>query len=265
MKGERLRSVRVNPTIESLFYDYIKDDFAEYFFFHVDYAQYPKDTEIYMALDDNNKIHGMILIWKNRRLQLRGSNESLELLLNEELYTPISVTGFEDHKEIITRYFPDYTKEIAMYRMSLKKGEQKDFEKYPYEILKEANRKDIALFMRNADPIYWGSRSLEDILMDENNKWFGILKNGKLICVTAVWNYQNVGYITVVGTDPDHWNKEFASSLVSSVLREMFQDKEQALITVRIKNDPAVHTYKKLGFSIRNTQYSFERDPFIKK
>jgi GNAT superfamily N-acetyltransferase len=241
-----------------LFYDYIKDNLAEYFFFHVDYAQYSKDTEIYMALDDNDKIQGMVLIWKSRRLQLRGSNSSLEFLLNEKDYTPISVTGIDRHKRIIARFFPDYKKEIALYRMGLKKGEQKDFEKYPYEILKETNKEDIVSFMRNADPIYWGSRNLDDILMDENNKWFGIFKNGKLICVTGVWKYQKVGYISVVGAHPDYRNRGLASSLVSSVLNDVFRDKEQCLITVRVENDPAVHTYKKLGFSICNTQYSFE-------
>ncbi|MFX1402816.1 MAG: GNAT family N-acetyltransferase, partial [Promethearchaeota archaeon] len=157
------------------------------------------------------------------------------------------------------RYFPDYNKEIALYRMSMKKGDQKDFEKYPYEILNEVNRENIVLFMRIADPIFWGSHTLDDIFIDRNNKWFGITMEGKLICVTSVWYYQKIGYITVVGTHPDYRNHGFASSLVSSVLKEVFRDKEQCLITVRVENAPAVHTYKKLGFSINNTQYSFEK------
>ncbi|MFW9951697.1 MAG: GNAT family N-acetyltransferase [Candidatus Thorarchaeota archaeon] len=260
MRYERLRSIRVNSTNESIFYNYIKDNFEGYFFFHVDYAQYPQDTEICMALDDNNKVQGMLLIWKNRRLQLRGSNESLEFLLSNRIYTPISITGFESHRNLIARFFPDYKKEIALYRMGMKKGEQKDFEKFPYEILKKTHKKEIIAFMRKADPIFWGSRNLDDILIDQNNKWFGIIEKGNLISITSVWSYQKIGYITVVGTHPEYRNTGLASSLISSVLKEVFQDKEQCLITVRVANDPAVHTYKKLGFSIYNTQYSYEID-----
>ncbi|MFX1496976.1 MAG: GNAT family N-acetyltransferase [Promethearchaeota archaeon] len=260
MIHERLRSVHLTPVNEPLFYDFIKDNFAEYFFFHADYVQYPKDTEIFLALDVNDKIQGMTLMWKDRRLQLRGSNESLEFLLNEENYNPISITGFEHHKPIIAKFFPNYKKEIVMYRMDMKKGEQKDYEKYPYETLKESNKEEIVLFMRNADPIFWGNHSLDDNLMDENNIWFGIIEKEKLVCITSLWMYQKVGYITVVGTHSDYRNRGLASSLVSSVLKAVFKEKEECLITVRVENDAAVHTYKKLGFSICNIQNSFERE-----
>ena len=103
MKSE-FRSVPVSQNNESIFYNYIKDNFAEYFFFHVDYSQYPDDTEILMALDNDDIIHGMVLSWKGKRIQLRGSIESLEFLLNKKTYKPISVTGFEVHKELITKF-----------------------------------------------------------------------------------------------------------------------------------------------------------------
>ena len=260
MEHEKFRSIEVIPTNESLFYNFIKENFADFFFFHVDYAQYPEDTKIYMALDNYNKVKGLILIWKNRRLQLRGTNESLEFLLNQQKYTPISVTGFDEHRQLIAKFFPEYTKEIALYRMGLKKGEQKDFEKYSYQMLSEVYKQEMVSFMRETDPIYWGTRNSEDILIDDNNIWFGIFEKERLIAITGLWNYQKVGYITVVGTHPDYWNRGLASSLVSSVLKEVFQDKEKALITVRIENKPAVHTYKKIGFSIINTHYSYERD-----
>ena len=260
MARERLRSVKVTPTNEALFYNYIKNNFVDYFFFHADYAQYSEDTEIYMALDLYDKVQGMILIWKNRRLQLRGTNESLEFLLNQKSYSPFSVTGFDGHKKLIAKFFPEYKKEIALYRMVLKKGEQKDFEKYPYQMLKESHKQEIISFMRTTDPIYWGNQNLEDILMDDNNKWFGIVENERLISIIGLWYYQKVGYIPVVGTHPDYWNRGLASSLISSILKKIFRDKEDALITVRIANDPAVHTYKKLGFSISNAHYTYERE-----
>jgi RimJ/RimL family protein N-acetyltransferase len=259
MKYEQLRSIRVTPDNETIFYDYIKNNFAEYFFFHVDYAQYPENTEIYMAVDNEDKIQGMVLVWKNRRIQLRGSVMSLEFLLNGKNYNPLSITGFNDHKQLIAKFFPDYKKEISLYRMGLNKGDQKEFEKYEYRRLDESYREEIASLMRISDPIFWGSRVSEDILIDENNIWYGIIERKKLISINGVWKYQHIGYITVVGTHPNHWRQGYASSLISSVFKDLFQEKEQCFITVRTANDPAIHTYKKLGFSICNTHYSYER------
>jgi len=259
MSYDRLRSIRVTPNNDAIFYDYIKNNFAEYFFFHVDYAQYPESTEIYMALDNKEKIQGMILIWKNRRIQLRGSIVSLEFLLNERNFNPISVTGFNNHKEVIAKFFPDYRKEIALYRMGLKKGDQKDFEKFQFKGLSESHREQITSLMRIADPIYWGSNEPEDIMIDENNIWYGIVEKKELISIVDIWKYKGIGLITIVGTHPDYWNQGYASSLISSALKDLFREREQCFIIVRVANAPAIHTYKKLGFSICNTHYSYER------
>ena len=260
MKYDKLRSMRVSPDNDTIFYDYIKNNFTEYFFFHVDYAQYPENTEIYMALDNDEKIQGMVLIWKTQRIQLRGSIRSLEFLLNGKDFNPMSgVTGFESHKELIPKFFPDYKKIIALYRMGLKKGDQKEFEKYTFKILTESHREEIASLMRIADPIYWGSREPEDILIDKNNIWYGIVERKELISIMSIWKYQSIGYVTVVGTHPDYWNQGYASSLISSVLKDLFREREQCFITVRVANAPAIHTYKKLGFSICNTHYYYER------
>jgi len=259
MTHDRLKSIRVTSNNEAFFYDYIKNNFAEYFFFHVDYAQYPENTEIYMALDNEEKIQGMVLIWKNRRIQLRGIAVSLEFLLNGKNYNPISITGFDNHKKLISKFFPDYKKEIALYRMGLKKGDQNDFEKYKFQKLNESYREEITSLMRIADPIFWGSRKPDDIMIDENNTWYGIMKEKDLICMNGIWKYESIGYIFIVGTHPDYWNQGYASSLISSTLKELFREKKQCFITVRVANAPAIHTYKKLGFSICNTHYSYER------
>jgi ribosomal protein S18 acetylase RimI-like enzyme len=159
---------------------------------------------------------------------------------------------------LIAKFFPGYKKEIALYRMGMKKGDQKDFEKYTFQKLTKSYREEITSLMRIADPIYWGSREPEDILIDENNSWYGIVKEKELICIVGIWKYETIGYITTVGTHPNFWNQGYASSLISSSLKDLFQEKNQCFITVRVDNPPAVHTYKKLGFSVSNTQYSYE-------
>ena len=124
MEDYKLKSVIVTKDNEDIFYDYIRNNFAEYFFFHVDYAQYPENTKIVMALDGEEKVQAMILIWRDRRIQLRGSVRGLEFLLTGKNYNPKSVTGFNNHRELISKFFPAYRKEIALYRMGMKNGEQ---------------------------------------------------------------------------------------------------------------------------------------------
>ncbi|MEJ2295997.1 MAG: N-acetyltransferase, partial [Candidatus Lokiarchaeota archaeon] len=196
----------------------------------------------------------------NRRIQLRGSIKSLEMLLRDKNFNPISITGFEKQKAIIANYFPQYTKEIALYRMAMQRGDLIDFEEYPFKVLSDSDKEDIASFMRITDPIYWGTRKPEDIIIDENNGFIGIFtNNNKLVSITGFWGYKKVGYITIVGTHPDYRNKDYASSIVSSAIKSLFQEKDQCLITVRVNNPPAIHTYEKLGFTIKNIQYSYER------
>lgn len=259
MRKESLKSVEVTPDNELKFYNYIKDNFAEYFFFHVDYAHYPEDTKILMALDENEEIQGMVLFWKNRRIQMRGSTESLKFLLKNQNHTPISVTGLEEHAGLIKQYFSEYTDETALYRMNLNKGEHKNYEKYSFQVLSNTYREEIASFMNMCDPEYWGSVKPEDILIDDNNIPIAIIENNQLICLTRIWKYENIGYFMVVGTHPDYRNKGYASSLISSVLNELLVNKKVCLITVRVDNPPAIHTYKKIGFSICNIHYSYER------
>jgi ribosomal protein S18 acetylase RimI-like enzyme len=96
-------------------------------------------------------------------------------------------------------------------------------------------------------------------LIDENNTWYGIVEKKWLISIINIWKYKNIGYIVIVGTHPDYWNQGYASSLISSALNDLFREKEQCFIMVRVANAPAIHTYKKLGFSIISTHYSYER------
>ena len=143
--------------------------------------------------------------------------------------------------------------------MGIKKGDQKDFEKYKFHKLNESHKEEIASLMRIADPIKWDSRKPEDVMIDENNTWYGIIEDNKLLCIISMWKYENIGYITIVGTHPDYWNQGYASSLISSTLKDLFREKKQCFIMVRVANAPAIHTYEKLGFSICNTHYSYER------
>lgn len=254
--------ITLSRSNETVFYDHIKGNFAQYFFFHVDYAQYPESTKIFMAYHEDT-IQAMLLIWSDKRIQVRGNLSGIDFLLRNaralDTIEPISITGFEEHQKLITERYPHYKHVTLLYRMGLKVGNQNDFEEFSSVQLTENQRTDMVSLMRIADPEYWGTREPEDLLIDENNLWYGIKKQDRLVSITGVWLYDKVGYITVVGTHPDYWNKGLASSLISSVLKGISEEQEHCFIMVRAENHPAIHTYEKLGFKICNTHYNFEK------
>ncbi len=254
-----LRDVRVQTQSDHAFYSTIRGNFADYFFFHVDYAQYPENTEIYMALDEADTVLAMLLIWKNRRIQVRGTNFGVEYLLEKHHPPVLTVTGYEEHRPLIEKFYPDYTLHSSMYRMGLKRQDFKPVSQYPFQQLSESHRNEITSLMRIADPIFWAKNKAEDLLMDEYNTYYAIIEADRLLSLTGLWEYENIGYIPLVATHIEYCNRGMASSLLSSVLSKAFQTKKEAFIMVRTANAPAVHTYSKIGFKICNTQYMYEK------
>lgn len=252
----------VSRSNDVIFYEDVKDNYEEYFFFRLDYAQYPEKTKIFIAVD-NNTVCAMLLIWNEERIQVRGSLEGVEFLLKHVTilneFEPKSVTGFEEHKSLIKDRYPEYELATTLYRMRVKRGEQNYFESHSFNILTEDHRQNISVLMKNADPVFWGDNQPDKLTFDENTVWFGISRRNKLVCVTGIWIYDKIGYITIVATDSDYKNKGLASSLISSALKHIFKEHNKCFIMVRVDNPPALHLYKKLGFKVCNTHYNFEK------
>jgi hypothetical protein len=112
---------------DSLFFKFTDDRKLEYFFYLMDYKQYPEKTKLFMATDEENKIHGLFIIWQNHTIQLRGSVEAVKLFLDylgKEKVVINSLTGTTNHQEILEQKFPDPPMQFNMYRMALKKGDE---------------------------------------------------------------------------------------------------------------------------------------------
>ena len=243
--------VRVTEENHSLFYSHVKNRELEFFFFIMDYKQYPENTQLFMALDSERKIHAIFMIWKEHTIQLRGSIEASQLFidyLKENEVDIHHITGSIHLRELLNKEYPNPLKRFQLDRMTLRKGQEKIQESYKYIQLNESHKEDIVAFQRKADPEYMGNRKVEDITIDQNQPYFAVVENNKIISIAGLWVDEMMGIIQLIATDPEYRRQGYAYSMVSMGVKWLFNKTDKILIHVRSTNAPAIHTYEKAGY-----------------
>ncbi|MHA1584800.1 MAG: GNAT family N-acetyltransferase [Promethearchaeota archaeon] len=248
-----MKIIALNSEIEQNFEDYIGSRIEEYFFFIFDQKFFPDKTRFLIALEE--KIKGVALIYDERIVQLRGSDEAVKFLLEHLDLVPKEIVGIEKHQEILKARFPKAKLGFELMRMVIHPGEEqtRDLATAPISIgeiveLSSKDGKEIAELMRTADPIYWGDYSVDKLNFGKGQEWIGVKTHGKIIAITNIWVDETAGIVSIVGTHPDYQNRGLASGLVSRAVQRVFQKSKLGFIHVRADNTPAVHTYTKAGF-----------------
>lgn len=246
--------IQVNPTNDHLFYSYVQGRELEFFFFIMDYKQYPDKCQLFMALDEKHEIQGLMIIWREHTIQLRGNHDAIIAEIDFLIANKVqihNVTGPYEFQNLLSKYFPKYKMRFVMNRLVLKSGSEKLYKQFNYQELNPDFKKDIANFLQKADPIYFGHHTPEDIIMDENRPFFAIMKENQIISIAGLWIDQMMGIINLIATDPEYRNQGYATSMVSASVKWLFQRTNQIIIHVRAANIPALHTYQKVGFQTK--------------
>ena len=243
-----MKVIPLNSTNESKFWSYVEHRKEEYFFFIMDLKNYPEYTKIWMAIDENGDIQGMLLDYKGKNIQIRGSDEAVKKLIGEIDLSLKDITILYSQKGLLDRKYLKDKKEIILNRMLIHPGENIIKSDISSEILTENDKEELASLYRKTDPSFWGHVQGKDLEFDENHKWFGIKRENKIVSFAHIWFGEEFGLISTVGTHPDFRNSGFATSLVSVAIQELLKHSPLGLIHVRADNAPAVHTYKKNGF-----------------
>jgi ribosomal protein S18 acetylase RimI-like enzyme len=217
----------------------------------MDYKQYPEKTQMFMALDSQKKIHGIFIIWRNHTIQIRGSREASKLFidyLKEKKVDIHQITGPIHLRSLLNKEYPKPLMTFQMDRMTLRKGQEKIQESYKYIQLNDSHKEDIAAFIQNSDPKYFGSFKAEDIMMDQNHPYFAVMEKQQIISIAGLWIDEIMGIISIIATDPDYRRQGHAYSMVSTGVKWLFNKTDKILIHVRDANAPAIHTYEKAGY-----------------
>ena len=245
-----MKIIPLDSETEPIFWRYVEDRIEEFFFYIMDLKQYPDFTKILIAIDDAGKIQGLLLNYKDKIIQILGSNEAVKNLANQFDMSSMEITVLNSQKELLDSKFKENKKEILINRMVIHLGENLIKNEFAPEILEECDREEIASLYRKADPVFWGLVQAKDIEFSKKHICFGIKHEKRIVSFAQIWFGDDAGIILTVGTDPEFRNRGYATSLVSRSVRELFKFKKipLCLIHVRADNTPAVHTYKKIGF-----------------
>ncbi len=246
-----------------MFWKHVLGDVPNYYFFILDWKLNKDKTKILLAVEDGI-IVGLMLIYNERHVHIRGSPEAAKLLMNEvdlekaEFQVPI------EHEAIVQRKYKPSTRH-EMILMTLQRGAQNLHIRHPIEKLGSSEAEEIADILREELP-EWGEFTGDRIRerLKNNVLFLGINEDEKIASIgnTHILDFgSNIG---MVATRKGYSGRGFATSIVSALLKEILRKSELALIHVLSDNPSAIHVYTKAGFKPYKT-YAFIRGERIVK
>jgi len=259
-----VKIVSLSPAFEPIFWNFVKEDIPHYFFFAFDWKYNKEATEILLALD-GRKIEGMMLIYRENIVHLRGRNEAVKSLLERLDLEEVELQAEMHHREcVLERYTPIMT--CKMNLMILNKEEGKLQPRHSIMRLEASDAEEIAALMRRAYPERWGAVTCEQIVkgIHRGVNWFGIRVDGKLVSIGSINITEWAGLIGRVATHEAYRNRGYATSIVSELANQIFKEAPIAIIYVLSDNKPAIRAYEKAGFK-RYQAYFFMRGQRITK
>jgi GNAT superfamily N-acetyltransferase len=247
-----MRILPLNDSLESAFWQHVNKAFLDYYFFVVDWKRRREATRIWLALNQQDSIEGMMLVYADRMVQLRGTVEAARELLPRLDIEKAEIQCSPMHKELVLKWFKNVKKASYIFLMTLKKGEENL--QITHELVKLAveDSEDIAALMRHGNPDWWGDATGEDMAQGMDKRlWLGIKIDGRLVSVGGTTIEPMGSNIAPVVTHEKHRNKGYATSIVSALVKQILTSSELALIHVETANTPAVRVYTKVGFKPR--------------
>ena len=250
-----MRIVSLEPAFEPLFWEHVNQDIPYYYFFAFDWKYNREETRILLALREN-QIEGMMVVYRQSIVQLRGSQEAVKNLLERLDLEKIELQALEQHKPyVLEKYKSIATHEMML--MVLRKGEESLHTKHSVFKLDASDAEQIATVMKRADPEFWGTVTSQNIVEGVNRgvKWLGIKANRELVSIGNARLTEWGGLIGVVATHEAHRNRGYATCVVSELVRQILEKLPIAMIYVLSENSPAVRVYEKVGFKHYRTYF----------
>jgi len=253
-----MKIVSLEPVFEPIFWEHVNQDLPYYYFFAFDWKYNKNETKILLALEGDS-IDGMMLVYRQNIVQLRGSQEAAKALLERLDLEKVEMQALEQHKPyILERYEPIVAHEMML--MLLHRGEERLRIKHPIVRLDASEAEQIAIIMRKADPEFWGTTTSQNIIdgMNRGANWLGSKVDSELVSIGNTRLTEWGGVIGVVATHEAHRNKGYATSVVSELVRRILEKQPIAMIYVLSDDPPAIRVYEKVGFK-RYKTYFFMR------
>jgi len=239
--------IPLNQNLEPIFWKHVKKDIPHYFFFAYDWKYNKDDTEILLAFE-RDKIEGMMLIYRKSIVQLRGSRKAIEMLLEKLNLEKVELQAPEGYKQqILKKYRPIMSQKIIL--MTLERRCERLQIRHPVVKFSVSDAEKIAFLMRSADLDYWGTVTGQQIAEGmERTNWFGLKVDGEIVSIGSMLLTDWAGLIGVVATHKSYRKRDYATSVVSEIAKQILEKLPLAMIYVLSNNLPAIRVYQKVGF-----------------
>lgn len=244
-----MKVLPLDSHLEPLFWKHVYQDVPHYYFFILDMRHDRASTKILLALNEKNRIEGVMMTYKERIVQLRGSIEAAKALLPRLSVEKAEIQGLEEHKALILEKFKKAKNTLELILMTLRREEETLHIKHPVARLSTSDAEDIAALMRHGDPEWWREVTAKTIAEKMHKRlWLGIRVNNQLVSIGGAFLDDLGSNIATVVTDEKHRNKGYATTIVSTLVDQILHKSNLALIHVESNNAPAIKTYTKVGF-----------------
>jgi predicted GNAT family acetyltransferase len=251
-----MKVVALYDRLESTFWNHIKEDELNYYFFILDWKQRKDQTKILMAMEDD-EIKGLMLIYRNYIVQLRGNRAAVKMLLDDVTIEKVEVQAPLDCEDIVLAKYGSPKIREEMMLMSLRKGEEHIQMTTVPARLSVGDAEEVLDLMKRADPTWWGEMQLENMQKSlQDMYWLGIRQDQKTVSVGMTRLVDFASNIGVAATEEKYRNRGYATSIVSALVSEILKISPTAIIHVIKDNAPAVRAYSKVGFKPYRTYLS---------
>jgi predicted GNAT family acetyltransferase len=251
-----VKVVALYESLERAFWNRVKDDELDYYFFVLDWRLRRDQTKILMAMEDD-EIQGLMLIYRDFVVQLRGNQTAVKTLLDLLTLEKVELQAPLDCEATVLRKFENPKTKERMMLMRLSRGEENiQVTTTPVRLGPDAAEQVVEL-MRRADPSWWGETSVENVRKTlAETYWLGIKQDETIVSAGSTRLIDFASNIGVVATEEKYRNRGYATSIVSALVSEILKTSPTAIIHVINDNAPAVHAYSKVGFKPHKTYLS---------
>lgn len=250
-----MKVVTLDESLERAFWNHVNQEPLNYYFFVFDWKMNRDQTKILLVIE-GEEIEGLMLIYRDDIVQLRGKRGAVKLLLDQLSLEKVELQAPLDCEDIALRkYTPKLREEMML--MRLRNGEERfQITTAPMKLGVE-DAEEAAELLQRADPVWWSEFTAERLRQRMGETlWLGIKQNQKLASVGSARLLDFGSHIGVVATHEQYRNRGYATSIVSALVKEGLKVSRIVLIHVLSHNAPAIRVYSKVGFAPYKTYLS---------